>query len=291
MRPLIGAHVPVAGGLLRGVEYADRVGAEVIQIFAANARRWGWQDPDPVQDVAFQAGTADRGVPVFVHASYLINVGSADPAIRRRSLAALTHAVDRAADLGARGVVVHTGSAVGAARNGRRGCLVSGPISTRLRDLLLPVLDRGGALGLRLLVEPTAGGGTSLASRVEHLGPYFDALDRHPALGVCLDTCHLWAAGHDLAADGGLAATLDALVEAVGPDRVGLVHANGSRDGLGSGRDRHESLAAGMLDTSAFRQLLANDALREVPVVVETATEGHRADIALLKGLRDGLAG
>ena len=140
-----------------------------------------------------------------------------------------------------------------------------------------------------LLVEPSAGGGRSLAARVEDLEEYLAAVDGHPRLGVCFDTCHAWAAGHDLAAPGGLTATLDALVEAVGPHRLRLVHANDSKDGCGSLRDRHENIGAGTLGKAAFAELVRHPAVRGVPLIVETPSppdsSGHAADIAFLRAL------
>ena len=140
----------------------------------------------------------------------------------------------------------------------------------------------------RLLVEPSAGGGRSLAARVEQLGRYLDAVDRHPWLGVCFDTCHAWAAGHDLASPGGMTATLDALVATCGPGRLALVHANDSKDPLGSTRDRHENIGTGRIGAAAFGELFAHPALAGVPVVVETPSEGatgHAKDIATLRDL------
>ena len=153
--------------------------------------------------------------------------------------------------------------------------------------------------GPRLLIEPTAGGGKSLAATVEDLGPYLDALDRHPRVGVCFDTCHAWAAGHDLSVPGGMTATLDALEAAVGPGRLGLVHANDSLDACGSRRDRHTTIGSGSIGggsygTGPFAELLAHRSVAGVPVVVETPSEldgspsaGHARDIALLSALRD----
>jgi deoxyribonuclease-4 len=166
-----------------------------------------------------------------------------------------------------------------------------GPVLRQVRAALLPLLDRAAERGgPRLLVEPSAGGGRALAARVDELGPYLDAVDRHPWLGVCFDTCHAWAAGHDLATPGGMTATLDALVDTVGADRLWLVHANDSRDARGSLRDRHHTIGAGSIGAAAFGELLAHPATAGVPVVVETPSEkheGHAADIALLKRLRD----
>jgi deoxyribonuclease-4 len=129
---------------------------------------------------------------------------------------------------------------------------------------------------------------------VEDLAPYLDAVDRHPALGVCFDTCHAWAAGHDLARPGGMTSTVDALVAAVGADKLWLVHANDSKDVCGSTRDRHENIGAGTIGVAAFGELLAHPAVAGVPVVVETpsaadggriGTAGHARDIATLRAL------
>jgi deoxyribonuclease-4 len=156
----------------------------------------------------------------------------------------------------------------------------------QVREALLPLMDVLDTHGPRLLVEPSAGGGRSLACRMADLGPYLDAVDRHPALGVCFDTCHAWAAGHDLAAPGGMKAALDELVAVCGPGRLRLVHANDSKDPCGSTRDRHENIGAGTIGAAAFGEMLGHPALRGVPVIVETPGERHVDDISLLKGLQ-----
>nr|ANY57907.1 Endonuclease [uncultured bacterium] len=211
-----------------------------------------------------------------------MNVGSPTQATVDRSIEVIAADLARGTRLGARGVVVHAGSAVDEHRY--EAAL------RQLRERLLPVLDALPDDGPRLLVEPTAGGGRSLAATVEDLGPYLAALDMHPGVGVCLDTCHAWAAGHDLAAPGGTAATLDALEAAVGPGRLGLVHANDSLDPCGSRRDRHTTIGEGSIGTAAFAELMRHPSVAGVPVVVETpsAHRGHARDIALLCALRDG---
>ena len=194
----------------------------------------------------------------------------------------LAHALERGAAIGASAVVFHAGSSVDPAHDDKA--------MHQVREALLPLLDRAAAAGLpKLLVEPSAGGGRSLASKVQDLGPYLAAVEDHPWLGVCFDTCHAWAAGHDLATPGGMTATLDALVATVGPDRLQLIHANDSKDECGSTRDRHETIGKGRIGTAAFAELFAHPATAGIPVIVETPTEeheGHAADIALLKGLR-----
>ncbi len=276
----VGAHAFVSGGLTSGLAYAREVGAEAVQVFVSNPRGWAASPGDPRQDERFRAAAVDARLPVYVHAPYLVNFGSPTETTRLRSADAVRHSLQRGARIGARGVVVHTGSAVDA---GARDTAL-----TYVRDLVLPLLDEDDD-GPLLLLEPTAGGGQPLCATVEDLAPYFAALDDHPRLGVCLDTCHAYAAGHDLAAPGGVRAALNALVKAVGRGRLKLVHANDSKDGLGSCRDRHENVGAGSIGSEPFAELFRHPATRDVPVVVETpgGAERHTADIALLKSLRD----
>jgi deoxyribonuclease-4 len=274
----VGAHVPVAGGLLKGFAYAREIGAEALQVFVSNPRGWAQSAGDPAKDEAFQVHCV---MPVFVHAPYLVNFGSPTDVTLKKSVDAVRHSLLRGAAIGARGVVVHAGSAVAGAH--RDGAMA------QLREHLMPVLDAIPDGGPQLLIEPTAGGGEALAATVHELAAYFAVLDDHPRLGVCLDTCHAFAAGHDLAAPGGMKKTLDALVRAVGRGRLQLVHANDSKDPLGSRRDRHESIGQGQIGKDPFAELFRHPATRNVPVVVETPGDSlaNRRDIELLCSLRD----
>jgi deoxyribonuclease IV len=288
----VGAHVLTGRGLATGgLAYAKEVGARAVQVFVGNPRGWALSDGDAGEDAAFVAGCAERGVPAFIHAPFLVNVGSPTEATVERSVASIAHNLRRGAELGCRGVVVHAGSAVGEDRYA--------DALRQLHERLLPVLDAVPDGGPRLLIEPTAGGGKCLAATVEDLGPYLAALEWHPAVGVCFDTCHAWAAGHDLSVPGGMTGTLDALEATVGPDRLGLVHANDSLDECGSRRDRHTTLGKGSIGGGAygvgpFAELMAHPSMAGVPVVVETPSEldgsktaGHTRDIGLLVSLRD----
>jgi deoxyribonuclease-4 len=279
---LIGAHVPAGGGLAKAaLPYVDAAAAKVVQVYVSNPRGWALSAGDPAQDEAFVAGLAERTVPAYIHASLLVNLGSPTEATVANSAATLAHNLRRGAEIGARGVVFHAGSSVD-----------DGYAATALkqvRRVLLPLLDEAAAAGgPLLLVEPSAGGGRSLAARVEQLADYFEAVDGHPRFGVCFDTCHAWAAGHDVSRRGGMTATLDSLVATVGADRLALVHANDSRDACGSLRDRHETVGQGTLGEAAFAELLAHPATAGVPIVVETPSTGaagHAADIATLTRL------
>jgi deoxyribonuclease-4 len=284
--PLIGSHATVTGGVATGgLAYAAEVGAEVIQVFVSNPRGWAASPGDAGQDARLR----ESEIPVFVHATYMINLGSGNPEVAAKSADAVAHALRRGAEIGARGVVVHTGSAAGwaAEGDGRERAL------RQIGEIALPLLDKLGDDDPDLLFEPMAGQGQMLCARAGDLATYLSAVEHHPKAGVCLDTCHLFAAGHDLTAEGGVAAMLGELgtvtgstATGTGDDRVKLVHANDSVLGCGSKRDRHEAIGAGMIGTAPFRELLA--ALPGVPFVVETpgGKAGHAKDIATLKELR-----
>ena len=279
----IGSHTKTAGGLAKAaLPYADAAGAEAVQVYVSNSRGWALPPGDPAQDVLFRDGCGERGIPSYVHASLLVNLGSPTELTVDRSVQTLEHALRRGREIGASAVVYHAGSSVDPEHDAKA--------MHQLREALLPLLDQAAAQGLpKLLVEPSAGGGRSLASKVQDLGPYLAAAEDHPWLGVCFDTCHAWAAGHDLATPGGMTQTLDVLIETIGAGRLMLIHANDSKDACGSTRDRHETIGAGTIGAAAFAELFAHPAVAGLPVIVETPTtghEGHAADIALLKTLR-----
>ncbi|MGW3625906.1 deoxyribonuclease IV [Streptomyces sp. NPDC000880] len=282
MRNPVGGHVPVAGGLARtGLAYARELEAEAVQVFVANPRGWATPAGSPVQDEQFRAECTADGISAYVHAPYLINFGSHTEATAEKSVESLRHSLRRGREIGALGVVVHTGSATGGRT--RESALA------QMRERMLPLLNE-----LThdddpfLLLESTAGQGFSLCSRTWDFGPYFEALDAHPKLGVCLDTCHIFAAGHDLTGPHGMTQTLDLLVETVGEGRLKLIHANDSKDTVGAHKDRHANIGAGHIGEEPFRALMQHPATEGVPLIIETpgGMEGHAADVARLKKLR-----
>ncbi|MGA4799354.1 MULTISPECIES: deoxyribonuclease IV [Streptomyces] len=282
VRNPVGGHVAVAGGLAKtGLTYAREIGAEAVQVFVANPRGWATPAGNPVQDELFRDECAVEGIPAYVHAPYLINFGSHTEATVEFSVASLRHSLRRARDIGALGVVVHTGSATGG--RPRQEALA------QVRAHMLPLLDELDEDDPFLLLESTAGQGASLCSRTWDFGPYFEALDAHPKLGICLDTCHIFAAGHDLTGEHGVRQTLDLLVGTVGEGRLKLIHANDSKDVVGAHKDRHANIGAGHIGADPFRELMRHPATDGVPLVIETpgGKEGHAADIRRLKELRD----
>lgn len=273
---LIGGHASVTGGLATGgLKSMADMGAEVIQVFVTNPRGWALTPGKPEED----AKLAESGVVAYIHTPYLVNFGSPNPETLANSIAITRHTLARGVACGARGVVVHTGSAV------------SQPYEDALRQLhehLIPLLEEIPDGGPDLLLEPMAGTGAMLCSTVQDLEPYLAALDWHPRAGVCLDTCHAFAAGHDLAAPGGVTETFDAL-HTIAPGRLKLIHANDSKDVCGAKKDRHENIGAGHIGAQPFGDLMRHPAVAGVPICIETPgkLEKWTEDIALLKKLRD----
>ncbi|MCK2220757.1 deoxyribonuclease IV [Actinomadura sp. ATCC 31491] len=275
---LIGGHVFVTGGLATGgLKSMAEIGAEMIQVFVTNPRGWALNDGRPDQD----AKLAESGVQTFIHTPYLVNFGSPSPETLANSIAVVRHTLRRGVEIGAEGVVVHTGSAVSQSRE---------DALRQLHDNLLPLLEEIPDGGPDLLLEPMAGQGAMLCATVQDLEPYLAALEWHPRACVCLDTCHAFAAGHDLAAPGGVAETFDEL-HRVAPGRLKLIHANDSKDVCGSKKDRHENIGAGHIGAEPFAEIMRHPAAAGVPVCIETPGKApkHAEDIALLKKLRDTL--
>jgi deoxyribonuclease-4 len=250
-----------------------------------SARGWALTEGKPAEDKRFRDLMAERGTRTFIHSPYLVNLGSPTAATYENSVASVAHNLKRAAQIGAEGVVVHTGSYVGDLDDTRA--------MKQVREALLPMLDAlssGPADAPWLLLEPTAGQGRSLCAGVEDLAPYLAALDHHPKAGICLDTCHVFAAGAPLDEPGGTTATVDRIVEIGGPGRLRLVHANDSMDVRGAFKDRHQRIGEGHIGEAAFAELFAHPATDGVPFILETpdSRDADTRDIPLLKHLRDG---
>ncbi|WP_309650057.1 deoxyribonuclease IV [Nocardioides sp.] len=291
MRNPIGTHVLVGKGLVDGaLASADELGAETLQVFVGNPRGWALSPGKPAEDTRFREETARRGMRTFIHTPYLVNLGSPTAATYANSVALVAHNLRRAAEIGAEGVVVHTGSYVDPGGSPAEQSARHRAAMAQVREGLLPILDTiSDEDAPWLLLEPTAGQGRSLCAGVEDLTGYLDALDHHPKAGICLDTCHVFAAGAPLDEPGGASATLDRIVEIGGAGRLRLVHANDSMDVRGAFKDRHQRIGEGHIGTGAFEELLAHPATEGVPFVLETpgSRDAGNADIPLLKELRD----
>lgn len=278
----IGAHTPTTGGMAkRSIEYAKTTGAEVIQVFASSPRMWAMPASKPDLDDAFKEKALELDIHTYVHAPFLINLGSPTEATYVNSLASTSYSLQRGSDIGALGVVIHTGSAVDISHVEKAW--------KQIHEGVMPILNALSDDAPFLLLEPTAGQGQSLVKKLDDLEQYLEALEYHPKVGICLDTCHVFAAGHDIAAEGGMNKTLDLLVEIAGIERFKLIHANDSMDVCGALKDRHQNIGDGHIGIKPFAELLAHPATAGVPLVLETPgmEEKHSIEVALLKALRD----
>ena len=279
--PRIGAHVPTSGGMAkRSIEYALTTKAEAIQVFASNPRGWAMPEPNSEADDRFKVRAAELDIETYVHAPFLINLGSPTVNTYENSLASTAYSLRRGREIGALGVVIHTGSAVD-----------ENHVSNAWKQIskgVMPILEKLKDNDPWLLLEPTAGQGQSLVRNIEDLSKYFEALKWHPKVGVCLDTCHVYAAGHDIKTKGGMKKTLDLLVEVAGKERIQLIHANDSMDVLGSLKDRHENLGEGEIGVKPFEELIAHPAVKNAPLILETPGEEpeHGKEISILKKLK-----
>jgi len=279
--PRIGAHTPTSGGMAkRSLGYAETIKAEVIQVFASNPRGWAMPEPNPAADEDFKAKAAAMDITTYVHAPFLINLGSPTEGTYKNSLASTAYSLKRGKEIGALGVVIHTGSAVdeGHVANAWK----------QIHEGMMPILNSLPEDGPSLLLEPTAGQGQSLVKKLDDLENYLKALEYHPKVGICLDTCHVFAAGHDIAKKGGMTETLDLLVQIAGAERFLLVHANDSMDVCGALKDRHQNLGEGYIGLDAFKEMFQHPAIANAPLILETPGEEpeHGKEVALLKKLR-----
>ncbi len=282
----------IAGGADRAVDRAVSVAADALQIFVKSARQWVAAPPDPEVVARYRDRAAETGLAphTLAHASYLINLAASDPALRRRSIAALEDELDRCALFGVPYLVLHPGSHVGDGESVGIARIAAGIERAMARR-------RGGGKGaaprdpVTLLLENTAGQGSNLGSRFEELAAILDRCDGRARLGVCFDTCHALAAGYDLRDEAGYRRTFRQFESCIGLDRLRAFHLNDSRGALGSRVDRHEHIGEGQIGLEGFRLLLRDRRFHGLPMVLETPKgeddEGDRRNLTRLRQLRD----
>jgi deoxyribonuclease-4 len=275
----IGAHVSIAGGLALALERARALGCGAAQIFLKNQRQWAARPLAREEARAFRAARRATALgPVFAHASYLINLAAPDTGAWRQAVDAFTDELERAEALALLCVVIHPGS-----HRGR------GPAAglARAADGVREALRRTRGYRVRIALENTAGAGGGLGRTLDELGTLLERAGRPRRLGVCLDTCHLFAAGYDIRTRPGYLAAMEECARRVGLDRVLAFHLNDARAPLGSGLDRHEHIGRGALGLLPFRLLLNDARFHDVPKVLETPKEPEPlADLRNLATLR-----
>ena len=281
-RAPLGAHVSTAGGVAKAVPRGEALGCEAIQVFAKNANQWRARPLDPAEAAAFRAARRASGAigRAVSHASYLINLGATDATVLERSEAALADELVRADALGLDGVVVHPGAHLG---TGEEAGI------ERVAAAIDRVLGAVPDASPRLLLENTAGQGTVLGHRLEHLAAMRAAVAAPGRVGFTLDTCHAFAAGYAIHERAGYEDFVAEVAEVLGLDAVCCWHLNDSLRPFGSRRDRHEHIGEGQIGAEPFGWLLRDERFRGVPMVLETEpgeeSAGHRRDLELLRAL------
>ncbi len=276
---MLGAHVSISGGTPLAIERATELAATACQIFVKNASQWRSKPLSESEAVEFNHRRRASAIRyVVAHSTYLVNLAATDPANRERSIATLVDELQRAQALGLDGVVVHPGAHLGAGET--KGL-------ARIARSLERVLDRAPPECPPILLENTAGQGTVLGYRIEQLAEIRDLCPAGNRLGVCIDTCHAFAAGYDLAAPAGVEELLDRFDALFGLEGLGCMHLNDSRYPLGARRDRHANIGAGEIGSGAFERIMASTRLQRVPFILETPVGddglGHARDLELLR--------
>jgi deoxyribonuclease-4 len=273
----LGVHVSIAGKISEAVDRAHELGCNAMQIFSRSPRMWAAKALDPAEVSRFRELREKFDIrPAVVHASYLINLATPEGELKRRSAEALIDELDRADRLGVEYLVVHVGSC-------KDGGTVEGV--ERVREALATVLSSG-RWATQLLLEDTAGERGDVGARLEEVGMILQGLPGGERMGVCLDTCHLFAAGYDIATPDGVDQVAGRVKETIGLDRIKVVHGNDSKKGLNCRVDRHQHIGLGGIGLEGFRAWVNHPAFREIPMVLETPKDTPEADPQNLKTVR-----
>lgn len=280
LEPLLGAHMSIAGGVHNAVTHAVRAGCRALQIFLKNASQWHGKPISESERQLFRECLSESGVgPVVAHASYLVNAASPDAGLRRRSVAALVEELQRANLLGVGAVILHPGAHMGDG--------VDAGIR-RVAASLDQALDQAPPPA-RILLETTAGQGTSLGHTFEQLAAILEQVRSESRIGFCIDTCHIFAAGYDIRSAAGYRKTLRRFSSVIGHDRVEVFHVNDCRRDLGAKVDRHTHIGKGFIGLEAFRCLVNDPRFLRVPKILETPKGPDLAEdienLAVLRGL------
>ncbi len=274
----IGSHLSMAGGFVKAWDRAMEVGCQALQIFTKNNFQWlGTPLTDPSAE-EFRKRTEKVNLPVCGHAGYLINLGAVGNETARKSLPSLAEELVRAELLGLPFLVLHPGNHMGA---GEKAGIKT--IAANLKN----VLKKSPTKKVRVALETTAGQGTSIGHRFEHLAEIYDQVNMPSRLGFCFDTCHVFAAGYDISTARGLAATLKEFDRLLGLEKILGFHFNDSKTGLGSHVDRHEHIGKGHIGIDPFKEILNTRIFSKIPKILETPKgPQNREDATNLKVLR-----
>jgi deoxyribonuclease IV len=278
-QPLLGAHMPTAGGVQSAVTTGREIGCNVVQLFTSSPRQWRSSPLKEESIAAFKAAREETGIKYCIaHDSYLINLAAPAGEILDKSINSFREELVRAEQLGLDFLVTHMGAHGG---DGEEIGL------QRLCESLTKIHSDLPGYKVRVALETTAGQGTYLGSTFEHFPKIFDLVGEQERLAVCLDTCHIFAAGYDIRTPETYAETMGKFAETVGFDRLKVVHTNDSMKGLGSKADRHAAIGDGEIGLEAFRLLVNDERLNSNPYILETpdAETMHQVNLQRLKDL------
>ena len=267
-----------AGGISKAIDRVEEIGGNAVQVFTQSPRMWKPTAHTPEEVARFRKRRRQARVKaVSCHALYLVNLASRDPTVRENSLAALQATIETADAIGADAVVFHVGSHLGYGFDEAVSL-----VSPALRELLELTTDQ-----LWLCMENAAGAGGSIGRSIAELAALADALDRHPRLGLCLDSCHWWASGVDVSDAGALDEALTDLDARIGLERLRVLHVNDSQTPLGSNRDRHELVGKGLIG-DGLATFLGHPAFAGLPAITETWEDrgGETEDLDRMRDLR-----
>ncbi len=258
----MGAHVSISGGLTRAVERARAIDATAMQIFLKNSNQWRGRPYGAGEAEAFGKALAESGIAAVVaHSIYLINLASPDDKIAQPSCDSMLDELERARALGVPGVVLHPGAHMGDGEE--RGL-------ARVAERINALFARTPSSPVAIYLESTAGQGTSLGCKFEHLAAIIAAVEDKARMGVCLDTCHMFAAGYPFKNEAGVQTTLARFDKVVGLEWLRVIHVNDSKTPAGSRRDRHEHIGKGEMGEAPFAALLRDARLAKIPFILET---------------------
>jgi deoxyribonuclease-4 len=274
---LLGAHMPTGKGLGDALRSGKAIGCSAVQVFTSSPQQWRAKEISSAMVLDFKEAQRETGIESVVsHDSYLINLSSGDEELREKSVHGLIGELNRCAVYGIPNVVSHMGSWKGLASEDE-GC-------RRIAESTLRVLNETSD-DVTLLMETTAGQGTSLGYRFEQLARVLELTEAHPRLGICLDTCHVFAAGYDIRKEENYEVTWAGFDAIIGLDRLRAIHCNDSKKPFGSRVDRHEHIAEGEIGPTAFRLLVNDRRFTRIPILLETpdAPEGHQMNLDRLR--------
>jgi deoxyribonuclease IV len=272
---LLGAHA--SGGIKGAIDRAVEIGADCVQLFAQSPRAWRFPEHDPADLERFRTRRRESGLgAVAIHSLYLVNLAAPNEEVYAKSVDTMRKTVDAACAIEADAVIFHVGSHLGAGFEvGLRHAVPA----------LASILERC-AGDTWLLMENSAGAGNTVGRSIDELATLFDRLDRHPRLGICLDSCHLFVSGYDVTDETAFAELIDEVDAKIGLDRLRALHVNDSASALGSNRDRHANMLEGMLG-ERLGVFLSHPALQELPAYLEVEGQGKGPDADEVRKLKE----